>query len=113
MKTYGKKLVEQRKVLQTRCDNCGKVANEDPEEWVSLHYGHDDWGNDSIESWKELDACSAGCLLSLLKKISEEYKVPVYGFKENRKPQPTLRVIFMDSLKYDVVKALGELEIPV
>lgn len=61
-------------VVQTRCDNCGKLADGDePKGWHHFSASHDDWGNDSLESWENFDACSAACWIAVVRKVVADY----------------------------------------
>lgn len=67
-------------IYQTVCDHCGKAeGGEDPEGWHHFSTGHSDWGNDSIESFEQWDACSGSCYLALLKQVVEDYDPKVQG----------------------------------
>lgn len=56
------------------CDVCGKEDNStaDPEGWYSFNSHHDEWGNDSIDSYEDHDVCSAECYFNLIGKLLEE-----------------------------------------
>jgi catechol-2,3-dioxygenase len=55
--------MEEVKVIDKyKCDSCGKVQDE----MESLLTGHNDWGNDSIDSMETLHFCSSGCYYDLL-----------------------------------------------
>lgn len=79
-----KTIVERECVVSKKCDVCGKdipptksyfIGEATPYYRITTH--HNDWGNDSIESYEYKDACSPECAL----KICEEY-IP-YEFKKN------------------------------
>lgn len=96
---WAETMVKKYAVVSTRCDNCHKTASGDPDDWVELSWGHNDWGNDSVESGDRWHACSPPCLMALFKRVAEEYEpVPKH---------PTLYVHVMGSLNYDWVRALG------
>ena len=79
-----KAIIEKECVIAKRCDACGKnippISKSFPREhtpYYEIKTHHNDWGNDSIESYEYKDACSLECAL----KICQEY-IP-YGFKGN------------------------------
>ena len=43
------------------CDICGKEVGKSKGYW-KVTTGHNDWGNDSIESIEQFDVCSDTCL---------------------------------------------------
>lgn len=55
-----------------KCDVCGKIIYDSRKDdgilmhnnqhWWSLTTGHNDWGNDSIDSVEQYDICSPECL---------------------------------------------------
>lgn len=45
-----------------------RVKNKNMVEWYSVSTGHNDWGNDSCESWEYLDVCP-----KCLSKVFQEY----------------------------------------
>ena len=53
------------------CDVCGKDIQED---YWTLRTSHNDWGNDSIDSYKHFDLCSKGCISQKLKDYYEDCK---------------------------------------
>lgn len=69
-------MVPRQTVMSTTCDNCGKTENGEPDGWVHFGTGHGDWGNDSVDSWRYFDACSADCFLALMRKRLDEYGEP-------------------------------------
>lgn len=71
---------EERVLTQYRvvCDRCDKLIYSEktreknspqfPKKYISYYSvttGHNDWGNDSVESIEQMDICSPGCLRSL------------------------------------------------
>lgn len=79
-----KTIIEKECVISKRCDVCGKdippASKSFPREltpYYKIKTHHNDWGNDSIESYEYKDACSPECAL----KICQEY-IP-YRFKGN------------------------------
>lgn len=57
-----------------KCDNCGKVySNRNfPDEWHNFSSHHNEWGNDSIESYEYYDVCSPECYVEKLIKVVDE-----------------------------------------
>lgn len=62
------------------CDICGKEMMLKGRHW-ELTTGHNDWGNDSIDSIERFDVCSEECL----RKKFDEY------VKESNNPYNTMR----------------------
>lgn len=61
-----KEVTEFKKVtVGCRCDNCGKdVRGKDiPDDWHHFSSHHNDWGNDSIDSFEYYDVCSPECYI--------------------------------------------------
>ena len=65
-----KKVVEEEVTTGIKCDFCGKMIppmqgdcdnTRTPFYHIKTH--HYDWGNDSIDSYEEFDACSIECAL--------------------------------------------------
>jgi hypothetical protein len=58
------------------CDVCGKevLSSDLPDNWHEISAHHNDWGNDSIDSYKESMVCSPGCYKIMLKKIVSEFE---------------------------------------
>ena len=59
---------EINKVTHLKCDICGKVFTGPY--WI-IHEHHDDWGNDSVDSYETYDVCSSFCV----RKKFEEYMI--------------------------------------
>jgi hypothetical protein len=69
-----------------RCDHCGKVAegNElipchsgDKDyggTWHHFSSGHSEWGNDSVDSFEEYDACSFPCYVEIVRKVLAQWR---------------------------------------
>ena len=58
------------------CDNCDKhfdITKQDGT-FYHVHSGHHEWGNDSVDSIDDLDACCDECLIALVNKWLEEWK---------------------------------------
>jgi len=69
MKVYDTILVEKKMVTGVKCDVCGKeYENED----FSISFHHDEWGNDSIDSYEYFDTCSFNCFIKKIKEIIKE-----------------------------------------
>ena len=60
------------------CDACGKhidiTKQKRNDTYYSVLSGHREWGNDSVDSIEELDACSDECLIVLVNKWVEKWK---------------------------------------
>ena len=71
-----RKIVKNSKVIpiSIKCDICdGLIADKDHEnEYYQLMTGHNDWGNDSIDSIKHEDICSDECLKKRFDKYLRE-----------------------------------------
>lgn len=54
-------------LIGRKCDFCGKDILVDPRiqchNYFRITTHHSDWGNDSIESYQDYDACSADCAI--------------------------------------------------
>lgn len=61
------KIVVDRKVM---CDVCNKEI--EGENYYEVTTGHEDWGNDSIESVENFDICSNECLDVKIEEFSKE-----------------------------------------
>ena len=57
------------------CDVCGKVIDIVKQNGIyyHIHSGHFEWGNDSIDSFNDEDACCEDCMLSRLKERVEDW----------------------------------------
>lgn len=93
----GAEMIRKEMVLSTTCDNCGKTEPGEPDEWVHVSTGHNDWGNDSIEATNYLDACSGPCFLALMKREVENYE-PTYGTPTFYAYPGRLDYVFLKSL---------------
>lgn len=100
-KRYAEMMVKKNAVQSTLCDACGKRAEGDPDDWVGVRWGHNDWGNDSVESGDDWDACSPACLLKLLRRAAEDY--------DDEYAQPTFYLYVSGGLNLEWAKALGAL----
>ena len=58
------------------CDACEKEIDitKQNETYYSVCSGHCDWGNDSVDSIESLDACSDGCLITLVKEWLKKWE---------------------------------------
>lgn len=66
-KTYTK--TEKVLVSQKRyCDHCGAEITG---AYYDVRTGHFDWGNDSIDSVKNIDVCSKNCLCAVFSEYVE------------------------------------------
>ena len=63
-------------VVGYKCDNCGAEHNTPtlPDDWHEFSGQHNNWDNDSIESYKEYTACSPECYVKLLCKAVKEFE---------------------------------------
>ena len=52
------------------CDACKKEIDITKQNEIYYHVcsGHNEWGNDSVDSVESFDACSDGCLITLVKE---------------------------------------------
>ena len=55
----------------TYCDICKKEIDTNKGYWEVIT-GHNDWGNDSIDSIESFDVCSENCLIDKFKKYIKE-----------------------------------------
>jgi hypothetical protein len=61
------------KTVGYRCDICGKEERSTaPRGWFMLSYGHNEWGNDSVDSHEGMNLCSAMCFFQALAKVTHE-----------------------------------------
>lgn len=60
------------------CDICGKEITEDFWEVQTHHY---DWGNDSVDSYEDIDVCSPACLQKTFDKYINESSESRYNTK--------------------------------
>lgn len=72
-------------IVGRKCDICNKEItkfdNTGNYNYFLIHVWHNDWGNDSIESHRYMDACSPECVL----KYVEEYVQNSYNHPYNSK----------------------------
>ena len=59
-----------------KCDSCGKVVHEGglPSNWHSFDTNHDDWGNDSIDSFSYYHVCSPKCYFNKMNELLTGYQ---------------------------------------
>jgi len=62
---------EMNKVTHLKCDICGKIFTG-PYWIASVH--HNDWGNDSIDSYEGYDLCSENCVGIVFQKYMNDCK---------------------------------------
>lgn len=76
MKNYVKGEVKriQEVLVSVVCDECKKVheCNEVPNDWIEFSSHHDEWGNDSVDSYKYYLACSPQCYKEQFKKAVKD-----------------------------------------
>lgn len=59
-----KKVVRYEDVtIARKCDVCGNIHNgkHTPDEWHCFSSSHNEWGNDSIDSFEQHEVCSPKC----------------------------------------------------
>ena len=67
-----KKVTEKKYVtVGYKCDNCGKEikGSRRPKEWHHFSSHHNEWGNDSIDSYEHYTVCSPKCYVEKLIKV--------------------------------------------
>lgn len=79
MKTYINKTVKKTKRIAEKvtCDVCGKIIADKKNRWAgywTLTTGHNDWGNDSCESYEDFDLCSKDCVQEKLNEYFDNCK---------------------------------------
>lgn len=62
------------------CDICWKEV--DPNNWFRITTSHHDWGNDSIDSYEQFDACSHKCAISFVNDYLREAYENEYNTKD-------------------------------
>ena len=70
-----KKVTEVKKVtVAHKCDVCGKVHEGKciPDDWHQFNHHHNEWGNDSIESYEYHEVCSAECYVVKFKECVKD-----------------------------------------
>ena len=73
---YENKTLVTRVVSQKVCDGCQKGVSEKEydESWYSFSASHNEWGNDSVESFEYHDVCSSECYIKLVKTLLGEFE---------------------------------------
>jgi hypothetical protein len=61
LREYETKKVEKKVLSKVTCDVCKKEIKKG-EEYYNVTTHHNDWGNDSVDSFKDFDICSDDCL---------------------------------------------------
>lgn len=58
------------------CDVCGKIheGKYTPDEWHTFNHHHNEWGNDSIDSYEYHEVCSPNCYWTKFKECVEDLK---------------------------------------
>lgn len=67
-KVYKKVMKEVDVIVSCKCDICGKEHSE----YEDVTAYHNDWGNDSIDSYKTVDVCSDGCYAKAIKMFMND-----------------------------------------
>jgi len=85
LRIYEKKEVTVVKNIEIgiSCDVCGGKIDKDF--FYQITTGHEDWGNDSVESIEERDVCSDECLRAELEAYLEEKHLTKYFEIERQK----------------------------
>jgi hypothetical protein len=96
-------------IVAVVCDNCGKEHKESkaPDEWHSFSAHHNEWGNDSVDSYQEYMVCSAKCYKEKLTKVVNDFD----GYDSAEIDNMTIRfakslVVFLNAQTKDVMSAL-------
>jgi len=63
-------------VIARKCDVCGKTheGKYTPDEWHTFNHHHNEWANDSIDSYKYHEVCSPQCYWTKFKECVEDLK---------------------------------------
>jgi hypothetical protein len=72
-----KKVTEVKSVIVGhKCDFCGTIheGKELPNEWHSFSHHHNQWGNDSVDTYKYHEVCSPKCYWIKFKECVEDLK---------------------------------------
>lgn len=73
--TEKKNITEFKEVVVARlCDVCGKKheGKHTPNDWHTFSHSHNEWGNDSIDSYEYHEVCSAECYWIKFKECLED-----------------------------------------
>jgi len=78
-----------------KCDSCAKEINEErlPDEWHHFASGHNEWGNDSYESYESYDVCSPKCYVEKLTKVVGEMEDIYDGKVDDMEIQFAKRIV--------------------
>lgn len=58
-----------------KCDVCGTESHDiENDAWTEISHHHEDWGNDSCDSYEYFDVCSVDCYIEQLKRSVEELR---------------------------------------
>lgn len=71
-----KEVTEKRRVtVSIRCDNCGAIheGSRIPPSWHKFSSHHNEWGNNSVDSFEYHHVCKPQCYVELIKKLTAEY----------------------------------------
>lgn len=87
--TERKKIVKEvieNVIIGRKCDICKREITPNPLNFSSKEYNyflitthHNDWGNDSCDSYEEYDACSPECVMAFTSKYVAEAYDKVYN----------------------------------
>ena len=75
------KVVETKQVTETKmvtvarkCDVCGKVhkGKRTPNEWHAFNHHHNEWRNDSVDSYEYHEVCSPECYVVKFKECVKD-----------------------------------------
>lgn len=74
------RIEEKKKVTSTqtvvtgyKCDQCGKIhLGGMPNNWHEFCSGHESWGKDSGDSYKDHIVCSPACFVEKLRSLNSE-----------------------------------------
>lgn len=72
-----KQVTETKSVTVARkCDVCGNIhkGKYTPNEWHTFSHNHNEWGNDSCDSYEYHEVCSPECYLTKFKECIEDLK---------------------------------------
>ena len=75
MRTYAKEFKEVNVLTGAKCDVCGK----EDKKMDSAAMNHNDWGNDSVDSYISFDYCSLECYKALAIQFLND---PDYCYRE-------------------------------
>ena len=66
----------EEEVFEIICDVCGRIHKgmDLPNKWHNISMHHNEWGNDSVDSYEVFDVCSPECYAIQFKDCVIEYK---------------------------------------